>query len=286
MASAGAASSEARGRSLVRSQNLSTVGCKRPCQYHKHPRGRWQSSWYLVHIDLCKPFHILYFIGEVLTHGSCSAILYSPSGHAMSSFLSKVFGRKKDDKESPRLQGRASDGSLLEGKYEAVSPTVSPLATHFSEVTNGKSNLGKEKEKDLGFALFKAKSRTSSSDPPSQKRLDLPHLSLNLPGPKEDSNSRALGVVFEGDCSQLLLADSVIGERRLNPLETLVLVRACSQAIAARGTPHNVHSLISTNFSQVSKPSGSCTLIGIPHLRKHSASSFLCSSNLWLPKAQ
>lgn len=152
----------------------------------------------------------------------------------MPSFLSKVFGRKKDDKEPPLPQGRASDPSLLEGKFESVSPS----ATKFPEVPNGKGNghgNGKEKEKD-GFALFKVKSRPASPDV-LQKRIDVPQLSLNLPGPKEDPSSRALGVVFEGDPdAQILLGDSVLGSRRLNPLETLILVRACSQAIAARGT--------------------------------------------------
>jgi hypothetical protein len=155
----------------------------------------------------------------------------------MPSFLSKVFGRKKDDKESPRSQGRVSP-SLLEGKFESVSPS----ATKFPEVPNGKGNghgkekeKAKEKEKD-SFALFKAKSRPASPDA-LKKRVDIPQLSLNLPGPKEDSSSRALGVVFEGDPdAQILLGDSIMGERRLNPLETLILVHACTQAITARGT--------------------------------------------------
>ncbi|KAF8885654.1 hypothetical protein BD779DRAFT_1673610 [Infundibulicybe gibba] len=152
----------------------------------------------------------------------------------MPSFLSKVFGRKKDDKESPRVQGRASDASLLGGKFEAVSPTISPTINTFPDGPMSKGGA-KEKEKELPFGLFKAKSRSSLADP-SQKPIEAPHLSLNLPGPKEGSNSRALGVVFETDPeSHLSLADSILGERRLNPLETLILVRACSQAIAARG---------------------------------------------------
>ncbi|RDB18230.1 hypothetical protein Hypma_000622 [Hypsizygus marmoreus] len=145
----------------------------------------------------------------------------------MPSFLSKVFGRKHHDKDSPRSPGRASDSSLLEGKFEAVSPS----ATKFPEVTNGKSEA-KGKEKD---ALFRAKSRPASPGA-TEKRSDYPHLSLNLPLPKDDSSSRALGVVFEADPdAQILLSDSAIGDRRLNPLETLSLVRACSEAITTRG---------------------------------------------------
>ena len=42
----------------------------------------------------------------------------------MTSFLSKVFPRKKDKEASNK---RNSSSSLLEGKFEAVSPTVSQL---------------------------------------------------------------------------------------------------------------------------------------------------------------
>ncbi|GLB44295.1 putative protein with domain of unknown function (DUF1708) [Lyophyllum shimeji] len=146
----------------------------------------------------------------------------------MPSFLSKVFGRKKDDKESPRSPGQQSDSELLDGKFESVSPS----ATKFPEVVNEKVQ---GKEKDTGFTLFKSKSRPSSPED-TEKRQDVPHLSLNLPGLKDESASRALGVVFEADPeAQILLSDAAIGGRRLNPLETLILVRACSQAITARG---------------------------------------------------
>lgn len=162
----------------------------------------------------------------------------------MPSFLSKVFGRKKDDKDASPRAARPSE-SLLEGKFEVVSPTVSPSAANFPDIAaNGKSNghgNGKDKEKDSGFStLFKSKSRPASTDvPQSQKKSDqLPSpLSLNLPEPEQaDSSSRALGVVFEADPdAQILLTDAAIGERRLSPAETLTLVQACSQAITARG---------------------------------------------------
>ncbi|KAK0216541.1 hypothetical protein EDD85DRAFT_435586 [Armillaria nabsnona] len=153
----------------------------------------------------------------------------------MPSFLSKVFGRKKDDKE-PSAGRRTSTASLLEGKFEAVSPTVSLPADKLPEAKD------REKGKESGFGLLRTKSATPvlSTYTPSE----VPHLSLNLPGPKNGANTRSLGVVFEADPdSQILLSQSEIGGRRLNPLETLILVRACSQAIVARGleTPGLMH---------------------------------------------
>lgn len=153
----------------------------------------------------------------------------------MPSFLSKVFGRKKDDKE-PSAGRRTSTASLLEGKFEAVSPTVSLPADKLPEAKD------KEKGKEIGFGLLRTKSATPvlSTYAPSE----VPHLSLNLPGPKNGANTRSLGVVFEADPdSQILLSQSEIGGRRLNPLETLILVRTCSQAIVARGleTPGLMH---------------------------------------------
>jgi len=150
----------------------------------------------------------------------------------MPSFLSKVFGRKKQDDHDG--VPRASDVSLLEGKFEAVSPPVSPTVTHFSE------SLGKEKEKGKEglFGLSRSRSKPSLTSPTISQNLlhDLPHLTLNLPGSKDAANTRALGVVFEANSdSQAVLADSIIGERRLNPLEALALVNACSQVITARG---------------------------------------------------
>ncbi|TFK37305.1 hypothetical protein BDQ12DRAFT_667228 [Crucibulum laeve] len=151
----------------------------------------------------------------------------------MPSFLSKVFGRKKDDKDALSTSPR-----LLEGKFERVSPTVSPSATNFPEVgegtVNGKSNgHRKDKDKDTPFTLFRAKSRPSGDVNQQQnqhKSEPLPQLSLNLPEVKEGS------VAFEANPdAQVLLSDAVVGTRRLNPAETLTLVRTCSEAITARG---------------------------------------------------
>ncbi|KAL7278502.1 hypothetical protein ACG7TL_007501 [Trametes sanguinea] len=154
----------------------------------------------------------------------------------MAAFLSKVFPRKKEKDTNKR----SSVSSLLEGKFEAVSPTVSPSAAKFEEGAQRPKERGrekeKEKEKDAGFSLFRSKSRPLSPVPDTRKTApDVPRLTLNLPVPKEE-RSRALGVVFEADPNdQGILPDDVIGERRLNPLETLLLVKACSAAIMANG---------------------------------------------------
>lgn len=153
----------------------------------------------------------------------------------MAAFLSKVFPRKKDKDVSNK---RNSSSSLLEGKFEAVSPTVSPSAAHFADsgqqATQQSTERGREKdkEKESAFSLFRPKSRPLSPPPDTRKTVyDAPHLTLNLPVPKEE-RSRALGVVFEADPNDTsFLPDNVIGERRLNPLETLLLVKACSSAI-------------------------------------------------------
>lgn len=162
----------------------------------------------------------------------------------MPSFLSKVFGRSKKEEKKDK---RASQGSLLEGKFEAVSPTVSPSATHFDqaqaipEVPQSKdkdSNESKDKESAGFISLFRPKSRPSA-DPSStggaKRSNEVPHLSLNL-STKEADNKRALGVVFEADPdAYAVLNEEVIGERRLTSAETLLLVRACSQIIIERG---------------------------------------------------
>ncbi|KAJ7225876.1 hypothetical protein GGX14DRAFT_422711 [Mycena pura] len=151
----------------------------------------------------------------------------------MPSFLSKVFGRKKDDQKDDRLKRPPSDASLLDGKFEAVPPVISPTKPSFDVSAAATS------DKD-SFGLFKGKSaRASPVAIPDQsvtheKVIDY-HLSLNLPSPKEES-SRALGAVFEADPdAQILLPESVIAERRLTPLEAFLLIQACSQAINSRG---------------------------------------------------
>ncbi|TCD59866.1 hypothetical protein EIP91_011275, partial [Steccherinum ochraceum] len=114
----------------------------------------------------------------------------------MPSFFSKVFGRKKDEKESPAAHSRrhSANASLLEGKYEAVSPTTSPTADKFR---NELGQHGKDKEKD-GFSLFRPRSRSTASPQTETSKSSAltPHLELNLTAAKEPKN-RALAVVFE-----------------------------------------------------------------------------------------
>ncbi|CCL98824.1 uncharacterized protein FIBRA_00829 [Fibroporia radiculosa] len=158
----------------------------------------------------------------------------------MPSFLSKVFARKKEEKESSRPTKRSSAASLLEGKFEAVSPNVSPSATHFPDTALHGNGKVKEKEKDKdksgGFSLLKTRTRPVSPNVDASKpAANTPHLTLNLPVPKEEK-SRALGVVFEADPEdRSLLSDNVVGERQLSPLEALFLVKTCSSAIVNRG---------------------------------------------------
>lgn len=170
----------------------------------------------------------------------------------MPSFLSKVFGRKKDDKDSsPRSPGQVD---LLGGKFEAVSPTVSPSALDFPDYPGKTNGHGP-------FGLFKVKSRPSSPETKHKKLDDLPHLSLNLTVAKEDSSSRVFGAESLG-----LLTDAVIGERRLSPVEALALVKACSQAITLHGMILSFLGCHASHFIQVSKPLALCTLTGTLHL--------------------
>ncbi|KAI5834002.1 hypothetical protein K523DRAFT_323141 [Schizophyllum commune Tattone D] len=118
----------------------------------------------------------------------------------MPSILSKVFGRKKDHGES-RSHARQSRTSLLDGKFERVSPTVSPSVENFPD-----AGQRKELEKNNDFKL-----------------------TLNLPGVKEETGGRVLDTVFEA------VPSSSISERRLSPAEALILLRACSQSIIAHG---------------------------------------------------
>lgn len=140
----------------------------------------------------------------------------------MPSFMSKVFGRKKEDGKEKALSTRQSHQSLLEGKFEDVRPP--PIVTTDESST-----------REGSFALFRTKSRpVKSPGSPVPRLAELPTLSLNLPGQRDENNSRSLGVVFEGD-RDVVLDDSVIGLKRLTPAETIALVKACSQVITERG---------------------------------------------------
>lgn len=168
----------------------------------------------------------------------------------MPSFLSKVFGRQKrpEDKDPPAQSSadanrRLSSHSLLEGRFEAVSPTVSPSAEKFSEVPHNEIRQeGRKKEKEreednvkLAPAFFRGRSSSKGPSSPTS-RDEVPHLTLNLPIPKDERRGRALGVVFETGPDGLVMDEAVIAERRLTPMETLALTRACARAICERGT--------------------------------------------------
>ncbi|THH30472.1 hypothetical protein EUX98_g3724 [Antrodiella citrinella] len=148
----------------------------------------------------------------------------------MPSFFSKVFGRKKDDKPAAHARRHSASASLLEGKYEAVSPTTSPTSDKFH------SDQGKEKEKDAGFSLFRPRSRSTASpkDENGKSSSHKPRLELNLTVARVPK-TRTLGVVFEGADDRGILPVTVISERRLTPSESLLLVKACAAAIVDRG---------------------------------------------------
>ena len=171
----------------------------------------------------------------------------------MAAFLSKILSRGKDkDKEKekekekggglkePNKNKRSSFPSLLEGKFEAVSPTVSPSVSKYEDAEKERERereREKEKEKEREkerIGLFRPRSRTKSpTRGASGRKSELPYLTLNLnlPSVKEDDKKdRELDVVYEG------LDAVALGEKRLTPQDALKLVRACSEAISSRGT--------------------------------------------------
>lgn len=175
----------------------------------------------------------------------------------MPSFMSKVFGRKKEDAKEKPLMSRNSHQSLLEGKFEDVRRTPSPIVT-----------TGESSPREGSFGLFRTKSRSAVKSPtsPVPRLAELPTLSLNLPGQREENNSRSLGVVFEGD-RDVVLDDSVIGLKRLNPAETITLVKACSQVITERGML-----LLCKSFVCWTNGLQGLETLGIMHPHWHSAS--------------
>ncbi|KAL5498259.1 hypothetical protein ACEPAH_2399 [Sanghuangporus vaninii] len=166
----------------------------------------------------------------------------------MAPFFSKVFARGKEKEKEKGKDGlkepsspsakqakrfsRTSATSLLEGKFEAVSPSVSPTAEKYGEVDQTTPKKDKDKERSAG--LFRPKSRTTSGSDALRKQEEVPQLKLdlNLPSPKLDPKKRNLSIVYEGDA---VLDDDVIGEKRLSPAEALKLMRACSSVLTSRG---------------------------------------------------
>jgi hypothetical protein len=154
----------------------------------------------------------------------------------MPSLLSRLLGRKKSQESESPSDKPGHPTPLLEGKFEAVSPTVSPSAAFFTDPGAAQiRGIERSKDKESPFHLFRVRSRPSSDFSAVEKAApDVPHLSLNLPLTKE--RGRALDVVFESDPNAFaLLNEAAIRERRLAPHEALSLVRACSQVILERG---------------------------------------------------
>lgn len=157
----------------------------------------------------------------------------------MPSILSRLLGRKKSQESESPADKPVHSSPLLEGKFEVVSPTVSPTAEFFTDPGAARiRGIDRPKDKELPFHLFRARSRPSSDLSTVEKvekvAPNVPHLSLNLPVMKE--RGRALDVVFEsGPDALALLNEATIRERRLTPHEALSLVRACSQVILERG---------------------------------------------------
>jgi hypothetical protein len=155
----------------------------------------------------------------------------------MPSILSRLLGRKKSQEPESSTDKPGYPTPLLEGKFEAVSPTVSPSAAFFTDPGAAEiRGIEKPKDKESPFHLFRARSRPSSDSSAAVEKSapDVPHLSLNLPITKE--RGRALDVVFESDPDAFaLLNEATIRERRLTPHEAVSLVRACSQVILERG---------------------------------------------------
>ena len=154
----------------------------------------------------------------------------------MPSFLSKLLGRKKPQGLGPFSDNPGHPAPLLEGKFEAISPNVSPSAAFFTD-PGGAQIRGHDrpKDKESPFYIFRTKGRPSSDVAVVQKApSDVPHLSLNLPIIKD--RGRSLDVVFESDPEAFALSnEAAIRERRLTPHESLALVRACSQVIIESG---------------------------------------------------
>lgn len=156
----------------------------------------------------------------------------------MPSFLSRVFGRKKDDRDNNVSPTQLGPGELLGGRFEAISPNLSPKAAKYLDLDPGLKaspiDAARSKEKEFGFPFFRSKSRPSSPELKPKRLLDtLPTLSLDFDEPNNKFTTNGHG--FEELGADVPLSDALIGKRRLNPQDALNLIRACSRAIVSRG---------------------------------------------------
>jgi len=155
----------------------------------------------------------------------------------MANFFNKVFNKKKaeDRGQSSSSSKRNLEAPLLEGRYEAISPTVSPSAEKFlgrDQTPKAKEDKdNKEKEKGNTGLL---KGLRGSAIQQLKRAERAPHLSLHLaPSRTDDNKRRTLDAIF-GE-KYTILDDATLGERRLLPREALPLVKACAQAIITHG---------------------------------------------------
>lgn len=143
----------------------------------------------------------------------------------MPSIFSRLLGKRK----------HAERTSLLDGeKYEVV-----PKSTSRADSTQ-RPKIKLKEQMVKGQSTHGLWKRSSSSVPRlyEQKLAEsVPILSLSLPEPKgEEKKSQGLGVVFEGITDgPMKQDDEALGEKRLTPSETLVLVQKTSEVICERG---------------------------------------------------
>lgn len=146
----------------------------------------------------------------------------------MPSFLSKVLRRKRDAEKDGNGSPSSAGGELLGGRFEDVSPTVSPSIGHFPELKGSSDFRGRNQQKTsqkehAARTLFRSKSRPRSPQPRAEEE-EVPKLPLDL-----------LAEVKGLDEPAPEMSEAVIGTQRLTPVEALGLVRICSKIITARG---------------------------------------------------
>ena len=169
----------------------------------------------------------------------------------MPTFFSKILhlgkDKEKDKKNgepasptSPKGNRRVSIHSLLEGKFEAVSPTVSEQDEADGKLQQQQKGYDvkdgdREKDKSSLPLLYRPKSRTKS---PSRRSEDVPRLTLtlNLPSVTEASTDRRVSPTFKSIIEGVpTLDDATLGVTRLSPQNALKLMKACAASINSRG---------------------------------------------------
>jgi hypothetical protein len=146
----------------------------------------------------------------------------------MPSFFSKLFKNKPDQ---PQQQLRAKASTLSTNSNRERSPSDSHLGNNLGKVTRSLSSPSSTTSPDKRF--IRPKSPTKSSKPAAP---GAPLLSLSLPEPKLDEETKSSGIVFETATEGPAVDEQAIKEKSLSPTETLALVQPCSTVILERGT--------------------------------------------------